>query len=489
MSTTGDQGKPRWVPERLDDFPGARLATYTKTTAIFRDVARGHRIQLFSRKVANRLGETQENLETWTWDVAGICRIHEVTRIEGLLAFVSDWVEGQLLGEKLGEPLPLAAGLRLVASAAEVLAGIEAHPDAAEVWRPGRLSPWSLWVEESSRVCWDAPALAAAASAAMALRQPNRHLAYLAPEQVLGRDLDLRTDLYILGVMAYELLSGVHPFLGETSSQTIRRVTDSNPAPPSTHAPWIPRRLDEAILAAIERNPDSRPSSLSSWKRMLQELLHTVVPGQPPADSDPGRGFSLAHAVLGIPDESPEHPTLILEEASAPTDEPTLLLEQPDWEASGTVAAASHPELATASTRTRSPKTRPNGPQSRSWRAELLLGVWLVLALALLVYGHWCQPSAPRSGPKVLHPTVLRPLRQVLRVEVQNPGSGFLLLGQGRCLPPAAVVEGEGRRAFWFRLPEGSSGQARFCLKAAAGRTTCSWLGQDAARPRPGPRP
>jgi serine/threonine-protein kinase len=78
---------------------------------------------------------------------------------------------------------------------------------------------------------------------------------YLAPEQIQGEPADPRTDLYALGIVAYELLTGSVPFTGETSvAIAYKHLSDTVPAP-SRAAPHVPPELDRIVLSATEKEP------------------------------------------------------------------------------------------------------------------------------------------------------------------------------------------------------------------------------------------
>ena len=86
--------------------------------------------------------------------------------------------------------------------------------------------------------------------------------AFMAPEQVLGKPLDARTDLYALGCVAYWLVTGATVFSGTNPVEVMMEHARTVPVPPSrrTEAP-MPRALEEAILACLEKDPDRRPAS------------------------------------------------------------------------------------------------------------------------------------------------------------------------------------------------------------------------------------
>ncbi len=81
---------------------------------------------------------------------------------------------------------------------------------------------------------------------------------YLAPEQLSGRPLDPRTDLFSLGVLAYEMVTGVRPFVGASLSNVIYQILNQEPVPPRQRNPACPERLERAILRTLAKDPDAR---------------------------------------------------------------------------------------------------------------------------------------------------------------------------------------------------------------------------------------
>ncbi|HEY6393832.1 MAG TPA: serine/threonine-protein kinase [Candidatus Binataceae bacterium] len=92
---------------------------------------------------------------------------------------------------------------------------------------------------------------------------------YMAPEQVSGRRGDARTDIYSLGVILYEMLTGALPYSGPNVYNVMRSKTNEDPQPPSAFNPDLDPKLEEIILHAIERLPRNRYASAAE---MLEEL-------------------------------------------------------------------------------------------------------------------------------------------------------------------------------------------------------------------------
>jgi predicted Ser/Thr protein kinase len=91
---------------------------------------------------------------------------------------------------------------------------------------------------------------------------------YMSPEQSMGEPLDTRSDVYSLGAMFYEMLSGRRPFEAETVSGVINRHLYEPPPPLSTSLE-IPRRMSTAIMHALAKDPDARPQTAGDLARLL----------------------------------------------------------------------------------------------------------------------------------------------------------------------------------------------------------------------------
>ena len=99
--------------------------------------------------------------------------------------------------------------------------------------------------------------------------------AYMAPEQLQRQPIDQRVDIFAFGVSAYELLTGVKPFAGETPDEVLRQQLDrSGFVSPREHNPDVPLGLEKAILKCLEREPDKRYAIASLLVHDLQNILY-----------------------------------------------------------------------------------------------------------------------------------------------------------------------------------------------------------------------
>ena len=105
---------------------------------------------------------------------------------------------------------------------------------------------------------------------------------YMSPEQILGREVDGRTDQFALSVILYEMLTGLRPFRGQTISSVIYQILNEYPEPPTRLVRGLPDPLAPALLRGLSREKRGR---YSSCLRLVDAVAHCLVSGPRPGES------------------------------------------------------------------------------------------------------------------------------------------------------------------------------------------------------------
>ncbi len=129
---------------------------------------------------------------------------------------------------------------------------------------------------------------------------------YISPEQAMGQHSDRRCDLYSLGVILYEITTGVPPFRGDTTVAIIMQHVQELPTPPALINPHIPQAVSEIILKSIAKRPEDRFDSAMAMTSALAQVLDIKMPGTrgvPNPTSSPGNPVSS-------PGNPPSNPAL-----------------------------------------------------------------------------------------------------------------------------------------------------------------------------------
>ena len=114
---------------------------------------------------------------------------------------------------------------------------------------------------------------------------------YMSPEQVRGEETDARSDIYSLGILLYEMLTGCVPFNSTSEYELMRRQIEDAPTPPRTHAPHIPLPIEQAIMRSLAKKRAARYQSASEFRAMLMRR-NTGAVTAPLNDSAARTGFS-----------------------------------------------------------------------------------------------------------------------------------------------------------------------------------------------------
>lgn len=244
------------------------------------DVSRDHlAIERFRREIQLARKVTHPN----------VCRIFDVSFHGGLIFLTMELLEGETLAQRLRRAGPMSTEEALPV-ARQIAWALHAAHQAGIIHRD--LKPGNVVLTESkgtTRAVVTDFGLARLESGedAMTLTAQAGVVgtpAYLAPEQVEGKEITAAVDIYALGIVLYEMLTGTVPFVGDTALSVAVRRLQERPASPRVHVPGLEARWEAAILRCLERAPAAR---FPSAPDVVQALTGPLAPVAPKVEEKP----------------------------------------------------------------------------------------------------------------------------------------------------------------------------------------------------------
>jgi Tol biopolymer transport system component/serine/threonine protein kinase len=254
-----------------------------------------------------------------------IVTIHEVGQSDGAHFIAAEFVEGRTLRRLMADTvLKTEEALSIAAQVAEALAAAHAagiiHRDIKPeniMLRPdGYVKVLDFGVAKLTERGSSSSDGAADAAQQTETGAVVGTVAYMSPEQALGRKLDQRTDVFSLGVLLYEMLAGEHPFRGMTNAATFDRILNHDPPSPHVRDSEAAPELERVVCRALEKDRELRHQTASDLRSELKRLQRALessphVTGNPVAGAEQRRrrparswsrraaGFALA-SLVGI---------------------------------------------------------------------------------------------------------------------------------------------------------------------------------------------
>jgi len=234
-----------------------------------------------------------------------VCQLFDVGSHAGTSFLVMEFLEGETLADRLRKgPLPLDQVLKC---AIEICEGLEKAHKSGVVHRD--LKPGNIMLTKSGAKLLDfglaKPALPASPPSSgltQTIATPQHPLTtegmvvgtfqYMSPEQVEGREADARSDIFALGAVLYEMVTGQRAFEGKTTASTIAAILAAEPLPISIVQPLSPLSLETTVKSCLAKDPEERLQTVHDVKLQLKWITLSASSSRLPAVAPTARSSS-----------------------------------------------------------------------------------------------------------------------------------------------------------------------------------------------------
>ena len=225
-----------------------------------------------------------------------IVHIFDLGKIEGGGYFIAmEYVDGRDLrallnaAHETGVPLPAPLAVYVASKVAAALDYAHRRKDAEgrELTIVHRdVSPQNILIsyEGDIKLCDFGIAKAASKASTTQSGALKGKVQYMSPEQAWGKPIDRRSDLFSLGSVLFEMLTGQKLFRGDSDLTVLEKVRAAQVGPPSAVNPEVPKNLDTVVLRALAREPEERYANASDMLRDLEAVLYSYSPAPGSAD-------------------------------------------------------------------------------------------------------------------------------------------------------------------------------------------------------------
>ncbi|MFZ5863479.1 MAG: protein kinase domain-containing protein [Nitrospirota bacterium] len=333
-----------------------------------------------------------------------VVQIYDFGAVLGTYYIAMEYVMGKSLAavlaqsHKLGKPVPVSAAAyvtaRIAAGLDHAYRGATASGAALGIIHRD-ISPQNILIGYNGDVKLVDFGIAKAGSSSTHTQTGvlKGKLAYLSPEQAWGKTIDHRSDLFALGIVLHEMLTGQRLFKAENEFSTLERVRTADVTPPSRVNTQVPPELDAVVLKALAKQPDDRYPHGQAFEDALQNYLRRLA--APPSARE------LAEYVRTLFEKDIETDTAAYQQVTTVTKTtatPTVKRPTPETPA--------EPARAMPKPQPVSAPVPPPKPAGRGRQAVIGLGV--VALIALTAVGAWSlkRPSTvePTAAPAALAP-------------------------------------------------------------------------------------